>query len=68
MLGRHNLEDDEKKAYIEAELCLMNSPPKSGIEVAENRWDEITYSHLIQSNFMHRVVSLFGASMSKSRD
>lgn len=46
-----------KKGYVDAELCVMNSPAKSGIELAQNRWDELTYAHLVQSNFMHRVVS-----------
>lgn len=58
-VARHNLTDAEKKEYLDAELCLMNSPAKSGIEVAQNRWDELTYAHLVQSNFMHRVVSHF---------
>lgn len=54
---RHKLTDDEKKAYIDAELCIMNSPPKSDTPLAQNRWDELVYIHLIQSNFVHDVVS-----------
>lgn len=56
MTARHTLTDAEKKEYIDAELCVMASPAKSGIEVAQNRWDELTYAHAVQSNFMHRVV------------
>lgn len=56
-VDRHNLTDDEKKAYIDAELCLMSSPAKAGIELAQNRWDELSYAHIAQSNFIHRVVS-----------
>lgn len=54
---RHKLDNDEKKAYIDAELCLLNSPAKSGVEGVQTRWDEVIYGHLVQSNFMHRVVS-----------
>lgn len=33
----------------------MSSPPKLGIEGALNRWDEVQYSHLVQSNVIHDV-------------
>jgi hypothetical protein len=45
----HNLADDEKAAYIDAELCLMRSPPKTGHPLAQNRWDEFTIAHEIQT-------------------
>lgn len=35
---------------------MTTSPAKSGIEGAVTRWDEVIYGHLVQSNFMHRVV------------
>ncbi|KAK7705175.1 hypothetical protein SLS64_008069 [Diaporthe eres] len=53
----HNLSDDEKSAYIEAELCLINSPAKDGLPYSKTRWDEITYSHAIQTNWVHDVGS-----------
>lgn len=53
--NRHNLTDTEKKEYIDAELCLINSAPKDGLQYAQNRYDEVVYIHLIQSNFIHRV-------------
>lgn len=45
----HNLTDDEKAAYIEAEICLMRSPPKTGHPLAQNRWDEFTVAHEVQT-------------------
>lgn len=53
----HNLSDDEKSAYIEAELCLINSPAKDGLPYSKTRWDELTYSHAIQTNWIHDVGS-----------
>lgn len=53
----HNLSDDEKSAYIEAELCLINSPAKDGLPYSKTRWDELTYSHAIQTNWVHDVGS-----------
>ncbi|KAL4971058.1 tyrosinase family protein [Aspergillus stella-maris] len=45
----------EKSAFIDAELCLMSSPTKLNIEGALNRWDELVYVHIAQSNFIHSV-------------
>ncbi|KAL4955939.1 hypothetical protein BDW69DRAFT_182115 [Aspergillus filifer] len=47
--------DAEKSAFIDAELCLMSSPTKLNIEGALNRWDELVYVHIAQSNFIHSV-------------
>ncbi|CAG9983394.1 unnamed protein product [Clonostachys byssicola] len=47
--------DTEKSAYIEAELCLMNSTAKAGIDGALNRWDELDWAHITQSNVIHNV-------------
>lgn len=33
----------------------MSQPPSLGIEGALNRWDELQYSHIVQSNIMHDV-------------
>lgn len=47
----------EKSAYINAELCLMESPAQTKIEGALNRWDELDWAHIVQSNIIHGVVS-----------
>ncbi|KAK7702785.1 hypothetical protein SLS64_009395 [Diaporthe eres] len=51
----HKLTDDEKAAYIEAELCLMRSPPKTGHPLVQNRWDEFTVAHEVQTQWIHDV-------------
>jgi tyrosinase len=51
---RHNLSDDEKTAYIEAEQCLIKAKPKL-YDWAQNRWDEIAYTHVVQSHVIHNV-------------
>lgn len=52
--SRTALTSEEKQAYIEAELCLISSPPKTGtIEGAITRWDELHYSHIVQTNVVH---------------
>lgn len=52
---RTALTDVEKKAYIDAELCLQSATPKSGIANAQNRWDELQYVHIAQTNVVHDV-------------
>lgn len=51
----HDLTAEDKSAYIEAELCLMNSPPKTGHPLAQNRWDEFTITHTVQTQWVHNV-------------
>ncbi|KAF4545856.1 Amino acid transporter [Lasiodiplodia theobromae] len=51
----HSLTTAERHAYIDAELCLMSSPPKSGLEGAKYRWDELHWVHVVQSNVIHGV-------------
>lgn len=46
----------EKTAYIDAELCLMERPAQAGITGALNRWDELDWAHIVQSNVIHNVV------------
>lgn len=48
----------EKTAYIDAELCLMARPAQAGIEGAQNRWDELDWAHIVQSNIIHNVVRI----------
>ncbi|GAP88085.1 putative amino acid transporter [Rosellinia necatrix] len=45
----------EKQSYLDADLCLMSSPPKSGIQGATSRWDELQYSHAAQARYIHNV-------------
>ncbi|KAI8627160.1 Di-copper centre-containing protein [Xylariaceae sp. FL1651] len=49
------LNDKEKQDYINADLCLMSAPPQSGIKGAKSRWDELQYSHIAQSDYIHFV-------------
>lgn len=53
--NRHTLSNDEKSSYLTAVKCLMQSPAKSGIQGAVNRWDELQALHSEQSNFIHGV-------------
>lgn len=39
--------------YIQAELCLQNQPEELGVNGALNLWDDIQWTHIIQSNFIH---------------
>ncbi|KAI0412994.1 amino acid transporter [Xylaria grammica] len=48
-----SLTDNEKAAYIQADLCLINSPSKSGFEGAVTRWDDIQYPHVYQTVWAH---------------
>ena len=53
---RNNMTTTEKSAYIDAELCLMSRPAQAGITGAQNRWDELDWAHITQSNVIHNVV------------
>lgn len=49
----HNMTNDEKMSFIDAELCIMSSPTRSGwIPGAKNLWDELHYTHIYQGNYM----------------
>ncbi|CAK7204224.1 hypothetical protein SEUCBS139899_006978 [Sporothrix eucalyptigena] len=50
------LTDTEKKAFIDAQVCLMNHPPVTGlVENATSVWDEFAYIHINQGNNIHYV-------------
>ncbi|KUI61095.1 Tyrosinase [Cytospora mali] len=51
----HTLTDDEKAEYLRAEKCLMSRPTQLNIEGAKNRWDEVQWAHIVQSNDVHGV-------------
>ncbi|KAI3321447.1 Di-copper centre-containing protein [Xylariaceae sp. AK1471] len=50
-----NLTSAEKTAYINADVCLMAAPPAAGVPGAKNLWDELTYTHAAQSDYIHNV-------------
>ncbi|KAI0412429.1 Di-copper centre-containing protein [Xylaria grammica] len=50
-----SLTDAEKKAYIDADLCLMKAPPIAGVPGAQNVWDELQYTHAAQADYIHNV-------------
>ena len=50
--------DVEKQDYIDAELCLQSAETKESFNGTKNRWDELTYVHLIQTSYVHAVVSI----------
>ncbi|KAH8749491.1 amino acid transporter [Diaporthe sp. PMI_573] len=47
--------DLEKQDYIDAELCLQSAETKESFNGTKNRWDELTYVHLIQTSYVHAV-------------
>lgn len=55
---RHSFTTEEKKAYIDAELCLMERPATLGLPGAKNRFEELQSIHQIQAYIVHNVVSL----------
>jgi hypothetical protein len=55
---RHNLSNDEKAAYIDAELCLMFLPAKMGFPGAQTRWDDLQFAHINSTNVVHDVVCI----------
>ncbi|RVX76018.1 hypothetical protein B0A52_00375 [Exophiala mesophila] len=54
---RHVLSPTEKAAYIQADLCLMQKPPKAFLDVegVQNIWDELQYLHILLANVIHDV-------------
>lgn len=54
---RTALTSEEKLGYLNADLCLMSTPSKSGIAGAKTLWDELQYAHIIQVPYVHFVVS-----------
>ncbi|CAN8103806.1 unnamed protein product [Discula destructiva] len=50
-----NMSTREKRAYIDAELCLISSPPRNGLRGAWSRFEELQWVHLEQLNFIHGV-------------
>jgi len=52
--GRHDVPDEDKKAYIAAELCIMNAPAKlNKMPGAKTRWDELVGLHQVLALQIH---------------
>ena len=54
--NRHTYTDTEKKAYIDAELCLMSKEATLGLSAAKNRHEELQALHVLQAGITHGVV------------
>jgi len=55
----HTFSLAEKKAYIDAELCLMKLPATLGLAGAKNRFEELQWIHQTQASITHGVVSFY---------
>ncbi|KAI6263822.1 hypothetical protein MCOR07_010646 [Pyricularia oryzae] len=51
------LTDAEKADYLQAEVCLMETPSKTGYAGSRTRWDELQAMHVAQVQFIHAVGS-----------
>ncbi|PGH13112.1 hypothetical protein AJ79_03819 [Helicocarpus griseus UAMH5409] len=51
----HTFTNEEKLAYIEAELCLMELPAQSDLPFAQTRFDELQAAHALQAYATHYV-------------
>ncbi|RBQ89001.1 hypothetical protein VDGD_07137 [Verticillium dahliae] len=51
----HTLADEEKKAYIDAELCLMGKEATLGLRGAVTKFDELQSVHVAQAELTHSV-------------
>lgn len=55
----HSLNDTERRAYLDAELCLMSKPAALGLRGARTRFDELQAVHVFQSDIAHFVGQFF---------
>lgn len=51
----HTLSAAEKRAYIDAELCLIKLPATLGLTGAKNRFEELQSAHQVQAAITHGV-------------
>lgn len=68
---RHTYTDAEKKAYIDAELCLMEKDPIEGFPTpAKNRHEELQTLHVLTTGINHGTVrpQLFAAYLPPSHN
>ncbi len=61
---RYTLSDSEKKAYLDAELCLMSKPSTLGLRGSRTKFDDFQAAHVLQSEIAHFVVGLVLAKCS----
>jgi tyrosinase len=52
---RHKLTNAEKKAYLDAELCLMNTPAELDLRGARTVFDELQSIHVNIAQIAHFV-------------
>jgi len=59
--NRRLLPDEEKKAYIDAVLCMQKRPALTNDDVpgAITRYDDFQSLHIRQADFIHGVVCYF---------
>lgn len=51
----HTLNDEEKRAYIDAERCLMEKPGTLGLYGGVTKFDELQSAHVLSTGVTHRV-------------
>ncbi|KAK3314267.1 hypothetical protein B0H66DRAFT_577922 [Apodospora peruviana] len=49
----HTFSVEEKKAYVNADLCLMKLPATLGLNGTKNRFEELQAIHQVQSSITH---------------
>jgi tyrosinase len=54
--NRHKMTENEKRTYIDAELCLMSKPAKIPLRGAKTMFDEFQALHVMQAELAHFVV------------
>ncbi|KAI5779170.1 putative tyrosinase [Geopyxis carbonaria] len=50
-----NMSGKEQKAYLDAELCLMKAPSKTGLPGVTSRFEDLQAMHQLQTNIIHGV-------------
>ncbi|KAK0732119.1 hypothetical protein B0H67DRAFT_631880 [Lasiosphaeris hirsuta] len=55
LFQRHTFTDEEKRSYIDAELCLMRKPANLGIRGSRTKFDEFQAAHALQTEIAHFV-------------
>ncbi|KAL1852026.1 hypothetical protein VTK73DRAFT_9321 [Phialemonium thermophilum] len=51
----HTLSDDDKRAYLDAEVCLMSKPSVLGLRASRTRFDDFQSVHVLQAEIVHFV-------------
>jgi tyrosinase len=53
LFTRYKFTNEEKKAYINGELCLMRIPGVTGLPGTKSRWDDMAAVHQTQTDHIH---------------